>query len=91
MYAEAIASLWPCQLHETHLATQRVTVDAGYIDAAVTIARKLDEGGRVELRRKREVYGDAPAGTQMEVTLDVASDELGRALALDGGHIAAAL
>ena len=89
MYAETIASLWPCQLHESHLATQWMTVDAGYVDEAVTIAGKLDEGCCIELGGKREVYGDAPAGTQMEVTVDVAGDELGSALALGGRHIAA--
>ena len=90
MYAEAIASAWSCQLHESHFATQRMTVDAGYIDGAAPMAGKLDEGCCVELGRKGEVYGDAPAGMQMEVTLDVAGDELGRALALDGRYIAAA-
>jgi hypothetical protein len=66
-----------------------VTVDAGHIDGAVTIAGKLNEGRRIELGRKGEIYGNAPAGTQMEVTLDVAGDELGRAGALDGRHVAA--
>lgn len=89
MYAEAIASLWPCQLYESHLATQWMTVDAGYVDDAVTIAGKLDEGRRIELGGKRQVYGDAPAGTQMEVTVYVAGDELGSVLALDGRDRAA--
>ena len=64
-------------------------VDAGYMDRAVTIAGKLDEGSCIELGRKRKVYGDAPAGPQMEVPVDVAGDELSRADALDGRYVAA--
>jgi hypothetical protein len=66
-----------------------VTVDAGYIDRAVTIAGKLDEGRCIELGRKGEVYGDAPAWAQMDVTIYVAGYELGGASALDRRHIAA--
>jgi len=66
-----------------------MTVDAGYMDGAVTIAGKLDEGRCIELGRKGEVYGDTPAGTQMEVAVDVSGDELSCASALDGRHVAA--
>ena len=66
-----------------------MTVDAGYMDDAVTIAGQLDEGCCVELGGKGEVYGDAPTGTQMEVTVDVAGNELSRASALFLRHAAA--
>jgi hypothetical protein len=58
-----------------------MAVDAWDINCAAAVARELDERGSVELGRERRVYGNAPVGPQMEVTLDVSSNELARAKA----------
>jgi hypothetical protein len=49
VYPEAIASLATCQLHEAHLATECVAIDARYIDVATTTAGELDEWCGIEL------------------------------------------
>jgi hypothetical protein len=88
MYAETVEALWACQFHEPHLAARGMAIDTGDINYAAAAASESDQWSGVELSRHGGVYGDAPAGTQMDVAVRVLRHELGCEGALGGGYSA---
>ena len=86
MDAQTVGSLATGELHEAHLVTQRMSVDAWDVDLTTSAARQVDQGLGVELGRQCCIYGDAPAFPQVKVAVGIAGDELGTAGAFTLGH-----
>jgi len=88
MYAEAVEALSACQFHELHLVARGMAVDAGYINYAAAAACELDQWDGIELGGHGGIYGNAPAGTQMEIAISVVGDESRCVGTVDGGYAA---
>jgi hypothetical protein len=64
-------------------------VDAWDVDLTASAVREVDQGLGVELGGQSCIYGNAPPLPQVEVTVGIASDELGAAGAFTLRHISA--